>query len=121
MYEFSPAVEVVQKSLDAFNARNAEAFADCLADDAYIGDEPYRTVGKAACFERYKGLFERCPNIHVTLLARMVLGQYVLDKEYVTSAGDEPFVSVSINRVKDGKIVSMTFLEGEDLPEETSS
>lgn len=118
MSEFTPAVEVVQRSLDAFNAHDAVAFADCLAEDAYIGDEPYRTVGKAACYERYKGLFTRNPQIHVTLLGRMVLGQYVLDKEYITGTGEEPFISISVNRVVNGKIVSMTFLEAEEPPPE---
>ena len=118
--EFSPAVEVLQRSLEAFNARDAQAFTDCLADEVVIGDEPYQTVGKAACYERYLGLFTRNPQINVTLLGRMVLAPYILDKEYVTGAGDAPFTAISINHVVNGKIASIRFLEAEEPSDEPS-
>ncbi|HYF65627.1 MAG TPA: nuclear transport factor 2 family protein [Herpetosiphonaceae bacterium] len=77
--------EVVQRQLDAYNARDVEALAAIYAEDAQIFEHPDTLLasGSAALRERFAARFQE-PNLHAALLARMVMGDTVIDHERVS-------------------------------------
>ena len=76
---------VVQRQLDAFNARDVEALVAIYADDAELFEHPDKLLAKgtAALRERYTARFQE-PNLHAALLHRIVAGDKVIDHERVT-------------------------------------
>jgi hypothetical protein len=75
-----------QAQLDAYNARDLEAFmrcytGDCVAEDG-TGQVMFR--GAEAMRERYARLFQDSPNLHCRLVSRVRMGQYVFDEEEIT-------------------------------------
>jgi hypothetical protein len=63
------------------------------------GHEQVRTV--------YKKLFDESPDLHSKLLHRIVLGNQVIDHEYITGrqGAAEPLELVMIYIVEEGKII----------------
>lgn len=78
-------VEVVQRQLDAYNARDIDALMAVYADDAQLSEHPATLLasGAAALRERFSARFQE-PNLHAILLARIALGDTVIDHERVT-------------------------------------
>jgi hypothetical protein len=76
---------VVQRQLDAFNARDIEALLAVYADDAQVFEHPSKLLasGSAALRERYTARFQE-PNLYATLLSRTVMGHIVVDHEEVS-------------------------------------
>ena len=76
---------VVQRQLDAFNARDLSALLAIYADDAELYEHPNKLVarGTTELRERYTIRFQE-PNLHATLHHRIVSGQTVIDHETVT-------------------------------------
>ena len=76
---------VVQRQLDAFNARDIDALLATYAADAQMFEHPSKLLasGSAAFRERYIARFEE-PNLHATLLNRTVMGNFVVDHEEVS-------------------------------------
>ena len=81
----SDPVTVVQRQLDAFNAKDLNALLAIYADDAEMYEHPDKLLakGSAALRERYAVRFQE-PNLHAALLNRMVMGDIVIDHEKVT-------------------------------------
>jgi hypothetical protein len=84
----SPSVkpeEVVQKQLDAYNARNIEALLRIYANDAQMFEHPSRLLatGSGELRERFVARFKE-PDLHAALLHRIATGQIVVDHEEVT-------------------------------------
>lgn len=105
--------EVAQGQLDAYNARNLEAFCAWYADDVVVAD--YRGAetlrGRAALRERYGRLFAEHPDNRVVLLGRMILGQTVIDHEEVRRIrGAAPFYVAAIYTIVDGLITRCEFV-----------
>src|SRR5688572_8230567 len=86
---FAPAA-VVQKQLDAYNARDIEAFMATWAEDAQYFSHPSTLLaqGAAAIRERHIIRFKE-PNLHGELIKRVVLGNMVVDHERVTRSFPE--------------------------------
>lgn len=79
--------QVVQRQLDAYNARDIEAFVAVFADDAELfdlGNPSPTTVGKAAVRARYQGLFDASPKLHSVVLNRTAFGHVVVDLEQIS-------------------------------------
>jgi hypothetical protein len=76
---------VVQRQLDAFNARDLPALLGIYADDAELYEHPAKLLarGTAELRERYAARFQE-PNLHAALHHRAVLGSTVVDHETVT-------------------------------------
>jgi uncharacterized protein (TIGR02246 family) len=86
---------VVQRQLDAYNARDIEAFVATFADDAELfelGQPTPTTVGKAAIRARYQALFDASPQLHSVVVNRTALGQVVVDLEQITGRNGSPEV-----------------------------
>jgi len=110
------AESVVQRQLDAYNARDIDAFVATYADDAQQFEYPETllTRGAAQLRERITARF-REPNLHARLIRRIVLGQVVIDHEEVTRTfpeGTGKLELVAIYEVSEGRIAIARFISG---------
>lgn len=103
--------QIVQRQLNAYNARDIEAFLNTYADDIELYNFPdeLRSKGKQAMREGYASFFENTKDLHCEIKNRIVLGNKVIDQEYITANGNN-FGAVAIYEVDKGKIVKVTFL-----------
>lgn len=87
--EVRTPAEAVQAQLDAYNARDIDAFVAVYSEDVKIFNHPnhLRFEGRAELRRRYGPFFENTPDLHVDLTSRMVLGDTVIDDEAGTSNG----------------------------------
>ena len=76
---------VVQRQLEAYNARDIDALLAVYADDAQAFEHPSTLLasGSAQLRERFMARF-REPNLHAALVERVVMGHIVVDHEKVT-------------------------------------
>ena len=108
--EESPRI-IVQKQLEAYNARDIDAFMDTYSEDIRLYNFPNDLIseGKENMRGRYASFFENTPDLNCEIKNRMVIGNKVVDEEYVRINGS--FISaVAIYEVENGKIVKVTFL-----------
>lgn len=116
---------VVQQQLDAYNARDLDAWVDTYADDGKQFEHPATLVasGKAEIKARATIRFQE-PNLHAKLLNRTVMENIVIDHEEVTRTfleGTGSIRLVAIYEVKNGKIQSGSFVFGEKRLDVTGS
>ena len=107
---------VVQRQLEAYNARDIDALMATYADDAQQFEYPVTllTTGAAEVRERTAARFREA-NLHARLLRRIVMGQIVIDHEEVTRTfpeGTGRIELVAIYEVRDGRIATARFIFG---------
>ena len=107
---------VVQRQLDAYNARDVDALLEAYGGDARLFEHPATPLvsGAPALRERFTLRFQE-PNLHAELLRRMVLGNFVVDHELVTRTFPEGPGTVELivtYEVKEGRIINAWFLSG---------
>lgn len=110
------AATPVQKQLDAYNTRNIEAFLEAYSDSVKVYNHPkqLRMSGKEQMRTAFSGMFNRLEDLHCTLLNRMVLGNTVIDHEYVIFDKKDPPMEVFVMyKVAKGKIYEVYFIEPE--------
>ena len=102
---------IVQRQLNAYNARDIEAFLDTYADDIQLYNFPdvLQTDGKAAMRESFLDFFENTPDLHCEIKNRITISNKVIDQEYITANGQN-FTAVAIYETKYGKITKVTFI-----------
>jgi hypothetical protein len=110
MFDHDTPAAVVQRQLDAYNARDIDALLATYAPDARQYEHPAKLLasGHAEMRERMAVRFQE-PNLHARLLQRVVMGDVVIDHERVTRTFPEGSGSVdmvAIYEVTDGRIVS---------------
>jgi imidazolonepropionase-like amidohydrolase len=109
---------VVQRQVEAYNARDIDAFLSFYADDTMVrhlpdGDVAFR--GKEAMRARYGKLFADNPELFCTITNRIVHGDWVIDDELVTGVVDYPRArAVAIYEVTGGLIRNLWFLPVEE-------
>ncbi len=103
--------KIVQEQLDAYNTRNIDAFADTYADGikVYKFPDTFLYEGKEKLKEQYKGFFAKTPDLHCEIKNRIIMGNKVIDEEYLTINGQNQS-AIAIYEVTDGKISKVTFL-----------
>lgn len=108
--EESPA-NIVQKQLDAYNARDLDAFMATYAEDIQLFRFPDQLTaqGQESMKKRYGSFFESTPDLHCEIKNRIVIGNKVIDEEYITANGSH-FSAVAIYEVENGKISKVTFV-----------
>lgn len=107
------AVEaIIQRNLDAYNARDIDAFMKDYAEDVklYAYPNTLQTEGKSAMRKSYQDWFERVPDLRAFVKKRIVIGNKVIDEEQVTANG-KILEAVAIYEVENGKIVKVTFIQ----------
>ena len=107
---------VVQRQLDAFNARDLDALMATYADDIRMFEHPSTPIatGAAAVRERQAIRLQE-PNLHAALVNRMVMGSMVVDQEVVTRTfpeGAGRIELIAIYEVQTGKIAKAWFRFG---------
>ncbi|MDR3457411.1 MAG: nuclear transport factor 2 family protein [Verrucomicrobiae bacterium] len=107
---------VVQRQLDAFNARDLDALLATYADDAQMFEHPAKLLasGTVAFRERYAARFQE-PGLHATLLSRTVMGNLVVDHEEVIRRfpeGPGKIELLMIYEVQNGRIAKAWSIAG---------
>ncbi|MEP0264774.1 amidohydrolase family protein [Dokdonia sp.] len=107
--------QIVQRQVNAYNARDIDAFVDTYADNIEIFDFPNKPgmKGKEALRSQFSTMFDRVPNLYCEIKNRIVLGNKVVDREHVRF-GDQYSDVIAIYEIQDGKIAKVTFLSGKE-------
>ena len=103
----SNAAESVDRQVEAYNARDVEGFAACYAEDVAILDAAGAEVtrDRAELAEQYGRWFARNPDLHVEIVSRIEIGDFVIDAEVVSGTPDGPMQAVAIYRVNDDGLI----------------
>ncbi|WP_299224555.1 nuclear transport factor 2 family protein [uncultured Psychroserpens sp.] len=103
---------IVQKQLNAYNARNIDAFMATYATDVKLYNYPnqLRTDGYEQMRKSYSEWFKNAPDLNAYIKKRIVIGNKVIDEEQVTANG-QIFHAVAIYEVENGKIKKVTFIQ----------
>jgi hypothetical protein len=110
------AEEVVQRQLDAYNAKDINALVETYATDAEQFEHPSKLLASGAeqIRERFEARFTE-PNLHALLINRIVMGKTVIDHELVTRTfpeGSGKIALVAIYHVQNAKIAKAWFIIG---------
>jgi len=101
---------VVQRQLDAYNARDIDALLAIYAPDARQYEHPGKLLASGAAEMRARmALRFQEPDLHARLLRRVVMGNIVIDHEEVTRnfpEGRGKVDMVAIYEVVEGRIAS---------------
>ena len=104
--------EIVQENLDFYNDRNIEGFMTSFPKMYTLGNETPTAVGKDQVQKVYTQLFEKSPQLHSTILKRIVIGNKVIDHESITgrNGNSEVLELVLIYEVTSQKISKITVI-----------
>lgn len=106
----------VQKQLEAYNARDIDAFMAWWAEDCQcflFPDQPLAR-GTAEIRARYIARFEE-PNLHAIVRNRLIVGNLVIDDEFITRTfpdGPGTIETIAMYEIEDGKIARAWFKMG---------
>jgi len=106
------ARRAAQRQLDAYNARDAKAFALCFHPDVRLFDlRTHEETGRGRehLEARYGELFERCPDLHAMISNRSVVGNVAFDQELVTGMRDEPVHAMAMYEVDDDELITQVW------------
>ncbi len=107
---------VVQRQLDAYNARDIDALMATYADDVQVFEHPATLLANGAAeFRVRQTLRFKEPNLHARLVNRIVAGHMVIDHENITRTfpeGTGTLEMVGIYEVQDGRIAKAWFISG---------
>lgn len=106
---------LVQRSTDAYNAHDAAAFAAVYAPDLQLfdfGGELY-LFGRDALRERYAQLFASAPNVAVEIRKRIVVGNVVIDEEYITGTASGRSTHLAVMYEIEGDLIRRVWVARE--------
>ncbi len=106
----------VQRQLDAYNARDIDAFMPWWSEDCRCYEFPDRLLARGAAEIRARHLarFQE-PNLHGQLIRRIVVANLVVDQEIVTRSfpdGPGEVDVVAIYEIAEGRIANAWFRMG---------
>lgn len=121
--KMSDAEAVVQRQLDAYNARDIDAFMAVWADDARCFEHPAKLLAQGADEIRARhALRFKEANLSARLIHRMSVGNKVIDREIVTRTfpdGPGTIDVIAIHEVVGDKIANAWFIFGTPVLENT--
>lgn len=105
------AEKAAQRQLEAYNKRDLDAFVDAFAEDIKVYNYPNTLSyeGQEKLRENFKGFFARVTDLHCDIKNRIVIGNIVIDEEYITANGRN-FSAVAIYEVENDKVKAMNFV-----------
>ncbi|MCU0688973.1 MAG: nuclear transport factor 2 family protein [Phycisphaerales bacterium] len=113
-------IATVQAQLEAYNARNIDAFLATFAHDAQVIDQDtgeLRCQGHDAIRARYGAQFIEHPHQRSHVISRHAVGTFVADLEYITGNTSRPDVHlIATYRVRQGLIDRMWLTPRLDSP-----
>lgn len=102
-----------QRQLEAYNARDLERFAREYTEDVLVyrmpNPEPV-IVGRSALAAHYRDHRFNLPELHATLVNRMVFGNKVIDQEVVLGVPGAPLELAAIYEVTERGISKVWFV-----------
>lgn len=103
--------QIVQRQVNAYNARDIDAFLDTYSTDVEVFNEQGEMTmkGQDRMREVYASMFERITNLYCEIENRIVINNKVIDKEKVR-INDRYLNAVALYEVTDGKISKVTFI-----------
>ncbi len=113
--QLTTPLEVVQKQLETYNDRDIDGFMALFSDDVKLynqTDHELLAQDKIKVRKMYTHLFDESPQLRSELTNRMVLGNTVIDHEYITGrmGNPDPIELIVIYELKDLKIVKVTVI-----------
>lgn len=113
MDNLSTPEQVVQASVEYYNSRNIDAFMALFSSDIKFynfSDNKLFIDGQEQCRQFYEELFELSPNLHSTILRRIVLKNTVIDHESIVGrrGSDDVLEIVVIYEVAGNTIFKIT-------------
>lgn len=107
---------IIQRQLDAYNARDVEALMATYTEDAQQFEYPSKLLASGAgqIRERFVARFQE-PNLHARLMRRIAVGEVVIDHEEITRTfpeGTGTIELVAIYEVRNGRIATARFISG---------
>jgi hypothetical protein len=102
------AQAVVQRQLEAYNARDLQRFLAEYSDDILVFRPPAALptiVGKKAFSAFYATQRFNHAGLHAELVNRLVLGNKVIDHERISGVQEQPFDVAVVYEVRDDLIV----------------
>ncbi|MDQ8750305.1 amidohydrolase [Elizabethkingia miricola] len=105
---------LVQQQLNAYNARNIEAFLEPYSDDVEIYTFPNTLIskGKEGMRKSYTEMFNKMPGLHCELKGRIVQGNVVIDRESVSGMISNAKVeATAVYEIKNHKIIKVYFIK----------
>ena len=104
---------LAQRQLDAYNNRDIEAFAQCYAEDVQLLRLQSGEVfchGREQLHDTYGKMFAEHPDLHCTLVNRIVCGEIAIDEEEVRGLMPDSILhAVAIYEVQNGIITRAWF------------
>ncbi len=104
---------LVQQQVNAYNARNIDAFLEPYAEDVEIYTFPNALLskGKESMRKTYEKLFKSAPDLHCEIKQRIVNLNSVIDKESVSGMrSGQKVEATAIYEFKNNKISKVYFL-----------
>lgn len=111
---------IVQRQVDAYNARDLDGFLATYAEDAELFAFPAtsQTKGKEELRKLYAPIFTDT-SLHAAIVKRIVMGNVVIDHERARvklTEGPAILEAIAIYEVSNGKIAKVTFISGKTKP-----
>jgi hypothetical protein len=108
---------VVQRQLDAYNARDLSAFVACYAPGVRVFRPPAAQpalAGRQALSDHYAAKRFNLPALRAELLGRIVVGNKVIDHERVFGVNEQPFEAAVVYDVDaQGLIAAVWFFNAD--------
>jgi len=108
---------LAQEQLDAYNSRDIDAFMMPYSDDVKVYQFPDKLLyeGSGPMRAQYTRYFNMTPDLHATLVNRIVQGNTVIDQEEVVRVtGEEPAKAIAIYKIKNNKIAEVYFIKPQE-------
>ena len=108
----TPAI-LAQQQLNAYNARDIDAFLEPYADDVELYSFPDKLIskGKEAMKKGYGDMFKNTKDLHCEVTERIIQGNTVIDHESVIGFGPSPMKAIAIYKIENGKIKKVYFIQ----------
>ncbi|MDT0554553.1 nuclear transport factor 2 family protein [Patiriisocius hiemis] len=102
---------IVDRQLEAYNNRDIDAFMKTYTQDIKLYNFPKNlsSKGQEPMRESFQGFFSSTPDLHCEIKNRIVIGNKVIDEEYITANGQN-FSAVAIYEIENGLIAKVTFI-----------
>lgn len=105
--------DLAQQQLNAYNARDIDAFLAPYAEDVELYTFPNKlnTKGKSEMRKQYAQMFANTPDLHCELVNRIVNGNTVIDHERITGfSKGKAFEAVAVYKIEGDKIKKVYFI-----------
>lgn len=108
----SPEI-LAQQQLNAYNARDIEAFLEPYSDSVELYSFPDKLMskGKDEMRKGYEEMFQQVKELHCEVTKRIVQGNTVIDHETVSGFGPKPVKAIAIYKIEKGKIAKVYFIQ----------